>query len=79
MTHELKTPIATIGLACKALSDTSIKLEKTNRNKFLATIKSENDRLGKLVENVLQSSLSQKGNPELKLEILILKMSLTKQ
>ena len=60
MTHELKTPIATIGLACEALSDSSIKLEKTNRNKFLATIKSENDRLGKLVENVLQSSLSQK-------------------
>ena len=36
---------------------TQVKLEKTNRNKFLATIKSENDRLGKLVENVLQSSL----------------------
>ena len=69
MTHELKTPIATIGLACEALSDSNINLEKTNRKKFLATIKSENERLGKLVENVLQSSLSQKGNPELKLEI----------
>ena len=69
MTHELKTPIATIGLACEALSDSSIKLENDNRIKFLATIKSENERLGKLVENVLQSSLSQKGNPELKLEI----------
>ncbi len=69
MTHELKTPIATIGLACEALSDSSIKLEKINRKKFLNTIKSENERLGKLVENVLQSSLSQKGNPDLKLEI----------
>jgi two-component system phosphate regulon sensor histidine kinase PhoR len=69
MTHELKTPIATIGLACEALSDSSIKLEKINRKKFLNTIKYENERLGKLVENVLQSSLSQKGNPDLKLEI----------
>ena len=69
MTHELKTPIATIGLACEALSDSSIKLEKKNKQKFLSTIKSENERLGKLVENVLQSSLSQKGNPDLKLEV----------
>ena len=69
MTHELKTPIATIGLACEALSDSSVKLEKINRKKFLGTIKTENERLGKLVENVLQSSLSQKGNPDLKLEI----------
>jgi two-component system phosphate regulon sensor histidine kinase PhoR len=69
MTHELKTPIATIGLACEALVDKNIKLEKSSKDKFLKTIKSENERLGKLVENVLESSVSQKGNPVLKLEI----------
>ena len=69
MTHELKTPIATIGLACEALVDKNIKLEKSSKDKFLKTIKSENERLGKLVENVLESSVSQKGNPVLRLEI----------
>ena len=69
MTHELKTPIATIGLACEALTDKNIKLDKSSQNRFLTTIKSENVRLGKLVENVLESSVSIKASPELKLEI----------
>ena len=69
MTHELKTPIATIGLACEALSDKNIKLDNSSQNKFLKTIKSENERLGKLVENVLESSVSTKASPELKLEV----------
>lgn len=69
MTHELKTPIATIGLACEALTDKNIKLDKSSQNRFLTTIRSENVRLGKLVENVLESSVSLKGSPELKLEV----------
>ena len=69
MTHELKTPIATIGLACEALTDKNIKLDKSSQNRFLTTIKSENVRLGKLVENVLESSVSVKASPELKLEV----------
>ena len=69
MTHELKTPIATIGLACEALTDKNIKLDNSSKNRFLKTIKSENERLGKLVENVLESSVSVKASPELKLEV----------
>ena len=69
MTHELKTPIATIGLACEALADENIQLDKLKKTKFLTTIKNENERLGKLVENVLESSISKKGNPDLKLEL----------
>ena len=69
MTHELKTPIATIGLACEALTDKNIKLDNTSQNRFLKTIKSENERLGKLVENVLESSVSVKAGPKLKLEV----------
>ena len=69
MTHELKTPIATIGLACEALVDTNIDLNKSKKTTFLKTIQNENERLGKLVENVLENSLSDKGNPNLNLEI----------
>ncbi len=69
MTHELKTPIATIGLACEALVDTNIDLNKSKKTSFLKTIQNENERLGKLVENVLENSLSDKGNPNLNLEI----------
>ena len=69
MTHELKTPIATIGLASEALTDKNIKLDSSSQNKFLNTIKSENERLGKLVENVLENSVSIKANPKLKLEV----------
>ena len=69
MTHEFKTPIATIGLACEALVDPNIQLESSSKSKFLKTIKNENERLGKLVENVLESSISDRGNPQLKLEL----------
>ena len=69
MTHELKTPIATIGLACEALNDTNLSSDKIDKNKFLKTISNENERLGKLVENVLQNAVSEKDKPELKLEI----------
>ena len=69
MTHELKTPIATIGLACEALKDENIELNKPMKDKFLSTITNENERLGKLVETVLQNTISDKGTPELKLEI----------
>ena len=69
MTHELKTPIATIGLACEALKDKNISLNVEMENKFLNTINHENERLGKLVETVLQNTISDKGTPELKLEI----------
>ena len=78
MTHELKTPIATIGLACEALADENIQLDKLKKTKFLTTIKNENERLGKLVENVLESSISKKGNPDLKLELFNLEDTINK-
>ncbi|MFY0685941.1 MAG: HAMP domain-containing histidine kinase [Cyclobacteriaceae bacterium] len=54
MTHEFKTPIATIGLAIEALQDTGISQEASMREKYLGVIGDENKRLGGQVEKVLQ-------------------------
>lgn len=57
MTHELKTPISTISLACEALSDPAMASSSVKVGKFVRMIKDENKRLGVLVENVLRSAL----------------------
>lgn len=61
MTHELKTPISTIGLACEALSDQDIEQEEHKRASYIEMISEENKRLGTLVESVLQTSILEKG------------------
>ncbi len=66
LTHELKTPISTIGLACEALTDPSMpKTDEQVRN-FVNMIRDENKRLGSLVENVLQSAVLESGHMLLK-------------
>ena len=57
MTHELKTPISTIGLACEALSDQSISIEESLRSNYVRMISQENKRLSVLVDNVLKSAV----------------------
>ena len=68
MTHELKTPIATISLACEALSDKDLGSSESTRTRFVSMINEENKRLGVLVENVLQSAVLDRGEIQLKLE-----------
>lgn len=68
MTHELKTPISTISLACEALSDKDLGSSESTRNRFVSMINDENKRLGVLVENVLQSAVLDRGEIQLKLE-----------
>lgn len=68
MTHELKTPISTISLACEALSDDDIVSSKETKHRFVNMINEENKRLGVLVENVLQSAVIDKGELKLKKE-----------
>ena len=70
MTHELKTPISTISLACEALVDEDLSSKTQNRNRFINTIAEENKRIGTLVENVLQSAVIEKEDLELKIELL---------
>ena len=70
MTHELKTPISTISLACEALIDEDLSKNEKNRKRFIKTIDEENQRLGGLVENVLQSATVEKQTLNLKKELM---------
>jgi len=70
MTHELKTPISTISLACEALSDKTLEESTETRHRFINMISEENKRLGTLVENVLQSAVLERGELKLKKEEL---------
>ncbi|MFN3876373.1 MAG: sensor histidine kinase, partial [Flavobacteriales bacterium] len=66
LTHELKTPISTIGLACEALMDPSIPRTEEQTRAYTAMIRDENKRLGALVENVLLSAVQDGGRMVLK-------------
>lgn len=66
LTHELKTPISTIGLACEALVDPSMPKTEQQVRTFVNMIRDENKRLGSLVENVLQSAVLDSGHMVLK-------------
>lgn len=56
MTHEIKTPLATIGLACEMLRDETISQDSTSRQSFIGIINDENQRMRVLVETILQSA-----------------------
>ncbi len=68
MTHELKTPISTISLACEALEDKSIVISEDKQDAYINIIHAENSRLGVLVEKVLRNSILDKGEVNLKIE-----------
>lgn len=65
LTHELKTPISTIGLASEALKDPDMQTNQESFNYYIGLINEENKRLGMLVENVLQASLADSGKMQL--------------
>ncbi|MFM9985812.1 MAG: sensor histidine kinase [Flavobacteriales bacterium] len=66
MTHELKTPIATISLACEALNDPDMRSSENAMSNYLGMIRDENKRLGVLVENVLRTSIFEHGEMKLR-------------
>ncbi len=70
MTHELKTPISTVSLACEALQDKDIQQMPKQRERYLTIIEEENKRLGSQVERVLQIAKLDKGDVELAIEII---------
>ena len=56
MTHEIKTPLATVSLACEMLRDETISNDEESRKNFLGIINDENQRLRVLVDTILQSA-----------------------
>lgn len=69
MTHEFKTPISTISLACEAMNDPSMMGGDTsNAAPFVKMIHDENKRLSILVESILQSAVMDRGEQKMKVE-----------
>jgi len=65
MTHEFKTPLATISLAVDALKNEKVINDKTKMNYFSGIIKEENKRMNKQVETILQAAMLDKQEVQL--------------
>ncbi|TDQ31620.1 sensor histidine kinase [Zeaxanthinibacter enoshimensis] len=61
MTHEFKTPIATINLAVEAIKNPKIIADHEKVNRYLQMIRDENKRMHAQVENVLRISKLEKN------------------
>ncbi|WP_181364050.1 sensor histidine kinase [Algibacter marinivivus] len=61
MTHEFKTPIATINLALDAIKNPKVIDDKEKVKRYLRMIKEENKRMHAQVENVLRISKLEKN------------------
>lgn len=58
VTHELKTPLATLGIATKSLRNEAIKNSPEAFDNTLGIVERQNSRLQKLIDQVLTNSLS---------------------
>ncbi len=65
MTHEFKTPIATINLALDALKNPKVKDNEEFLDRYLEMIREENKRMHAQVENVLRISKLEKNQLDL--------------
>lgn len=60
MTHEFKTPLATISLAIDAIKNEKVQQDKEKLHYFSNIIKEENKRMNKHVETILQAAIMEK-------------------
>ncbi len=70
MTHELKTPLATISLAIDALTNEKVIHDTDKIRYYSGMIKDENKRMNKQVEKILQSARIEKQDVKLNLQEL---------
>lgn len=73
ITHELKTPIATVGVAVEALKNFNAINDPQKTKEYLDISSNELQRLGMLVDKVLKLSMFEKQEVELKYESVDLK------
>ena len=69
MTHEFKTPLATISLAVDALKNEKVINDRSKMDYFSGIIKDENKRMNKQVETILQAALLDKQQIQLNLKL----------
>ena len=70
MTHEFKTPIATISLAVDALKNERVMNDKEKMSYFSGIIKEENQRMNKQVETILKASQFDKQDVDVDMKLL---------
>ena len=68
MTHEFKTPIATITLAADSIQNPGVMKDPERIRHYVGLIKEENKRMNKQVERILQMSLLEKEDLQVKRE-----------
>ncbi|MCC6383953.1 MAG: HAMP domain-containing histidine kinase [Bacteroidia bacterium] len=68
MTHEFKTPIATISLAIDAINNPRIAEDKSKVGYYSNIIREENRRMNRQVETILQTAMFEKGDFSIKRE-----------
>lgn len=68
MTHEFKTPIATINLAVEAIKNPKIMEDRDKTLRYLQMIRDENKRMHAQVENVLRISKLEKNQLDISKE-----------
>jgi two-component system phosphate regulon sensor histidine kinase PhoR len=68
MTHEFKTPIATISLAADTITNPKVIKDEASIRHFIGLIKKENSRMNKKVETILQIASLDKKEIEFKFE-----------
>lgn len=73
MTHEFKTPLATINLAADALANPKVQHNNELTTKYLGIIKTENKRMNIHVEQVLQTAQMERQELKLNLQRLDLR------
>lgn len=73
MTHEFKTPLATINLAADALANPKVQHNNELTTKYLGIIKTENKRMNLHVEQVLQTAQMERQELKLNLQRLDLR------
>ena len=61
ITHELKTPLATLGISTKILERKDIRDNDENFNAIVNTISRQNNRLQNLIDQVMANSLAENG------------------
>lgn len=70
MTHEFRTPISTISLACEAIGDKELPKSEKFYTNYIDIIQEENNRLSILSERILQAAVLEKGELKMHLEIV---------